>query len=141
MKKDKERLTMTQPAKDDIPGKPSNNCISLGDNMNLYDINGRLHYSLWSVRDRIGLTYHEVYHNLDAWSYPLGIIKIRNILYVNKKAADEFIKETPGYVPIEYRNKRPPLKNFTGTNMLERKEIRQSIWVRYFHATKQSLTR
>lgn len=97
----------------------------------LFD-NGR-YYRLHAVCELIGLTYNEVYHNYDKWQEPLGLIRRSGHIYCYKTYADSFIKNTPGYVPLEYYYKRNSLKRAevkSEVRELKRKVIRKSIWIK-----------
>lgn len=106
-----------------------------------YIINSKEYYLLHAVIGEIGLTYYEVYHNLYRWEAPLGIIRVRKHLYCDKSAALEFMRKTPGYVPLEYYRKRQPLRHSDKLNPLKaavRKDIRGSSWmIKVSHSEKK----
>lgn len=100
--------------------------------MKTYLLNTGRYYRLHAVDGIIGLTYNEVYHNYDKWEEPLGLIRRDGHIYCYKTYADSFIKNNPGYVPLEYYYKRNPLNNClpeTSVRRLKRKVIRKSIWI------------
>lgn len=100
--------------------------------MKIYRFNNGKYYRLHAVSGHIGLTYSEVYHNYDKWEEPLGLLRHNGHLYCYKNYADNFMKNSPGYVPLEYYYKRDSLKkdkSNTVVNRLKRKVIRKSIWI------------
>lgn len=109
--------------------------------MKTYTINGNKYYLLHAVVESMGLTYAEVYHNYDKWEEPLGLYRHNGHIYVFKNYADNFIKSTPGYVPLEYYYKRNPIKNCAyqnNDNYIKRKVIRKSIWILKLSHSKKS---
>lgn len=100
--------------------------------MKVHTICGTKYYNLHAVSGKIGLTYAEIYHNYDKWEEPLGLYRHNGHIYIQKNHADNFIKNTPNYVPLEYYYKRNPINYSTpqkGLIPLKRKVIRKSIWI------------
>ena len=96
---------------------------------------------LVSVCPQIGLTYMEVYHHLERWTKPLGIIRVdKKYLYVLESKVKFFIFHSPGYVPFEYKNKREPLIPQEG-RIKEEITIEGTRWTLLFRNTKKSLTK
>lgn len=104
-------------------------------------INDKVYVPLHQACPAIGLTYSEVYHNIEVWEAALGIVIDDAHFYVMKEKADMFEEMTVGYVPFEYRAKRKPIIELDDDNVPEETIIGGTRWTRKLRNAKIRLDR
>jgi len=99
-------------------------------------INDKTYVPLHQACPAIGLTYSEVYHNIEVWETALEILIDNKHYYVSKNRAILFTMRTPGYVPFEYRAKRMPIEALEDDNIAEEITIGGTRWTRKLRNAK-----